>query len=82
MAIDGMGVVELDRDLVGQQIERFVLLVEAREDVLQRGADEEILLLQPQLAPHVRRVVRVEHLGEVLRLVLLLDRLDVVALLK
>ena len=44
----GMGVVQLDRDLVRQVVQVRVIFGETAEDVLQRRADEEVLLLKPQ----------------------------------
>ncbi len=58
-----MGVVQLDRHLVGQGIEGIVKLAVAVEDVGERGGDEEILLLEAQLAAHHGGVVGIEHLG-------------------
>jgi len=78
----GMGVVELHRHFVRQRVERHAGFVEAVEHVLQRGADEEVLLLQAQLAAHFGGVVGIEHLGEVFRIVLVLDGADVVALVE
>ena len=49
---------------------------------LHRAGDEEVLLLEPQLLALRRVVDRVEHLGDVLRGVLLLDGADVVAVVE
>ena len=75
-------VVELDGHLVGQLVPALVVLDEAPHDVLQRRADEEVLLPEPQLTAARRAIVRIEHLRQVLRLVLLLDGLDVVPLVE
>ena len=44
----GVGVVELDRGLVGQRADVAEILDVAADDVLDRGRGEEILLPQPQ----------------------------------
>src|SRR5262249_19228273 len=61
-----MRVVELNGDLVRQLVEVRMVRREAAENVLERRADEEILLLEPKLAAHLRRIVRVEDFGQVL----------------
>jgi hypothetical protein len=70
----GMGVVQVDRHLVGQDVEAAVVSQETSHEILQRGADEEELLAQAQFAPVIGAVVRVQHPGDVLRLVLRLHR--------
>ena len=77
-----MGVVELNGHLVRQFVPGFVMFLVAIEDVLQRGADEEILLLQAQLLAHFGGVVGVEHFRQVFRGVLVGNSLDVVALIE
>ena len=62
-----MGVVELDRDLVGEVLDRAELLDVAADEVLQRGRDEEILLAQAQLLAGRRRVGGIEHAGDASR---------------
>ena len=59
-----MGVVELDRGLVGQRVQRVVLLQVAAQQVLQRGGHEEVLLPQAQFLPGRRGVARVQDLGD------------------
>ena len=66
----GVGVVEVDRDMHREVRELAVLGKMAGQDVLQGCRDEEILLPQPQLATSRGAVVRVEHPGDVLVLVL------------
>ena len=78
----GMRIVELDRDLVGQGGEVGVIRRKVRQDVLDRGRDEEILLPQPQLAAHLGRVIRVQDFRQVLGLGFLLHGPDVVALVE
>ena len=56
-----VGVVQVNRDLVAQAVQAPVVGQVTRHDVLHRGADQEILLLEPQLASGVGRVVRIEH---------------------
>ena len=75
-----VGVVQVDGHLVGQLVEQLVVVQVAADDVLQRGADEEVFLAQPQLAALVAGIVRVEHARDVLGLVLAGHGLHVVAL--
>ncbi len=75
-------VVELDRDLVGEHVERVVRLLVAPDDVLERRGDEEVLLLEPQLLARHAVVVRVEHLRDRLGRVLRANGRDVVALVE
>ncbi len=74
-----MRVVELDRDRLRQILELAPLGEMLREHVLQRSADAEVLLLEAQLLALRRRVVRVQHARQVLRVDLLGDRGGVVA---
>ena len=74
-----VGVVEVDRHLVGQVVQPAVLAQVAGHDVLDRGAGEEVLLAQAQLAAGRRAVVRVQHPGDVLELVLDLGGARIVA---
>ena len=73
-----MGVVELDRELVGELADRGAL-EEQPDGVLQRARHEEVLLLEPQLLAGRARVVRVEHLGQILAADLLIHRAPVLA---
>src|SRR5882672_6906927 len=50
-----------------------------RQDVLQAGADEKILLLEPQLLALRRGIIRVQHARQVLRFQLLLHGGGIVA---
>ena len=77
-----MRVVELDEHLLRKRVPAVVRLAEAPQDVSQRARDEEVLLTEAELLALRRVVVRVEHLGEVLGEHLLLDRLDVGALVE
>ncbi len=72
-------VVEVDRHLVGERVQRAVFGQVARDDVLDRCAGEEVLLAQAQLATGRRAVVRVQHPRDVLELVLHLGGARVVA---
>ncbi len=74
----GVGVVELDRHLVRQLVQAVVGALVAAQDVVDRGADEEVLLLQAQLPALGGVVLGVEHLGDALRQRLLLHRASVV----
>ncbi len=71
---DRVGVVELDGHLVGQCRPVTVAQAEAAQDVVQRAGDEEVLLLETQLAAGGGRVVGVEDLGDGLRVDLVGDR--------
>lgn len=81
-----MSVVQLDVDLVGEAVEvhahrvtrAVVARLEATDDVLQSGSDEEVLLLQAELLSHEHVVVGVEHASDVLGQVAVHNRLDVV----
>ena len=57
-----MGVVELERDLVGEQLpDLAVAHAESVHDVAHRAGDQEVLLRQTQSAPGLDVVRRVEH---------------------
>ena len=82
-----MGVIQLNSDLVGEGIEissvmlpraEFARLVTA-DDVLQRGRDHEVLLLQTQLLTLEEVIVGVEYPGNVLREVPIDHSLNVVS---
>ena len=53
-----------------------------RENVLERRTHAEVLLLEPKLAPHDRRIVGVQNSREIFRVVLVPDGLLVVALVE
>ena len=74
-----VGVVELDDDLVRERLPVAVAEPEPADDVPQRAADQEILLLEPQFPAGLGAVAGIQHLGEVLRAHLRLDRLGVPA---
>ena len=59
-----------------------MLFLELPENVLNRGRDEKILLLQPQLASLGHFVAGIEDLGDVLAQDLGFDGAHVVALVK
>ena len=59
-----MRVVHLDRDVVRQACPIQALAPEARDDVLQRAADQEVLLQESQRAAGQCRVIRIQHAGE------------------
>jgi hypothetical protein len=59
-----------------------VQLLEPPDHVRDRAGDEEVLLLEAQRLPLVALIVRVEHLGDVLGVDLLLDGAAVVALVE
>ena len=74
-----VGVVELDRHLVGEVVEAAVLLHVPAQDVLERGGGEEILLPQAQLLPGRRGVGGIEHAGQRVGAVALGEAAGVVA---
>ena len=74
-----VGVVELDRRLVGQRAQVGVVGEVAAQDVLQAGRGEEVLLLEPQLLAGLGGVVGVEDAADALREHLVLHRPHVVA---
>ena len=63
----GMGIVELDRDLVGKLAPVGVVAAETAHEVGQRAGDQEIFLREAQPLSHLGGVVRVEHAGQRLR---------------
>ena len=75
----GVGVVEVNRHLVRQVGQRRVFLQMAAQQILDRGGDKEVLLLEPQLATGRRAVVRVQDPRDVLVFVLGAGRARVVA---
>ena len=58
-------IVQLDRHLVRQFVKIRVIFGESEENILERSADEEVLLLEPQLASHFRGIIWIEHFGKV-----------------
>ena len=74
-----MRVVQLENRLIGQVGKVGVAAQVPADRVLQRGRNQEILLLQPQLLAGELLVVRVEHARDVLGVALAFDALDVVA---
>ena len=74
-----MGVVQVDADLGGQVAEVLVGLAVAAQQILHAGADEEVFLVQAQLAPGGRGVVRVQHTADILRVVFALDSRKIIA---
>ncbi len=76
---DGVGVVELEDDPVGELVQVEVLRQHLVDEVVQRAGHEEVLLLEPQLLALWRRVLRVEDHRDLLGEGLVADRLDVVA---
>jgi len=75
----GVRVVELHRDKLGQAEEiAAVDGAEIAQDVLQRGAGEDVLLLDAQLLAFERGIVRIEHARDVLGLVFGVERLHIV----
>ena len=74
-----VGVVELDRDLVGQRVPVVAPAAEPRHDIGQRAGDQEILLDEPQALAAGRRVVGIEDPRERLGGDLLVDGVEEVA---
>src|SRR5258708_13206856 len=77
-----MSVVDLDRDKARELVEAAPLPLQPCKNVLQRGADEEIFLLEAQLASRGRTVVRVEHAGQAFPMVLVIDGTEMVAFIE
>lgn len=63
---DGVGVVELESDPLRQLVQVEVVREGVLDVVVQRAGDEEVLLLQPQLAALGCGVLGIEDLGDVL----------------
>ena len=59
----GMGVVELDRNLVGELAPVVVVAAETAHEVGQRAGDQEIFLRKAQPLSHLGGVIRVENAG-------------------
>ena len=78
----GMGVVELDGDLVGEGVDFVAVGLEAADDVVQGAGDEEVLLLEAQFAALLDVVVGIEDFGDVLGERLGLVGLHVVAVVE
>ena len=74
-----MGVVELDRELVGEVGQILVGVEMAPDDVLQRGGGEEVFLPQAQFLASLVRVGRIEDAGDRLGLVGFDQGADVIA---
>jgi hypothetical protein len=74
----GMGIVELDGDLVGERSKAFVQPKVLMDDIANCAGNEKILLLKAQFAASRHGVGRVENLGNCFGDDLLLDRLKVV----
>jgi len=74
-----VGVVDMDGDLVGQIFIGAIFFIVALEDGLQRGRNQQILLLQAQTLALNVVVGRVEHLGDRLGHGVALERADIIA---
>ena len=67
-----MGIVELDADFLGKtrplELPACFLCVcfVSSDDVLESGADQQVLLLESQFLPGISRVIRVQHTSDVL----------------
>ena len=75
----GMGIIELDGNLAGKVVERFVEFTEAMENILQGSAHEKKLLFETQFPAHQGGVIGIKHFRKILGVVLFLDRFDVIA---
>ena len=75
----GMRVIEVNGDLVGQLLDARLRLEIPAQQILQRRADKEVFLTQPQLLAGVGAVVGIKNAADVLRTVLLFDRRAVIA---
>jgi hypothetical protein len=72
-------VVELNGHAVGKGVKGVVTFLVAAQDVLERGGDEEILLLESQFAVFQGLLAGVEHLGDVLVFDFFFDGANVIA---
>ncbi len=72
-------VIELNRNRIGDGCQRAPLAQMRRQDVLKAGADEKILLLEPQLLALRRRIIRIQHARQVLCVHLFPHRAGIVA---
>ena len=72
-------VVQLDGGHGVQLVNGLLGALEAPQNVLKRRAHKEVLLFEAKLLAHLRVVVRVKHVRNILTLLLLLHRLVVVA---
>ncbi len=77
-----VGVVEVDGGFCRQVSVGFMQLVMAVQDILDSRGDQEVLLTQTQLAPGIGGVIRVQHTGDVLGVVFVFHRREVVALIE
>ena len=77
-----MGIIHLEGHLLRQIMDIVVVLHKLRDGTLYAGRHEEILLAQTKLLALYVVVVRIEHIHEVARKVLLLHCLIVIALVK
>ncbi len=78
----GMGIVKLDNGFFRQRVEILMVAQEAGDDVLQGGTDEEIFLFQAQFLPRKGGIIRVEDFRQGFGFGLVLDRLDIIALIE
>mmetsp|Transcript_1165 Transcript_1165/g.3729 ORF Transcript_1165/g.3729 Transcript_1165/m.3729 type:complete len:431 (+) Transcript_1165:2411-3703(+) len=74
-----MGIVHLEAGLLRELLEVAVLLQETSQSVLERGCDEEVLLLQTKLLSFLSGVVRVQDGHDLVSLPLVKDGLIVLA---
>jgi hypothetical protein len=74
-----VGVVELEDDLLGEILDWDAHDPDDAEGILQGAGDEEVLLLQPEALTLGGAVLGVQHLGDVLRLDVLVDGAGVIA---
>ena len=75
----GMGVVELNGDLLRELVPVVVAPAEPADDILEGAGHEEILLDETQFLPALRAIVRIEHFGDGLTGVLVAHRFLVTA---
>ncbi len=75
----GMGVVELNRDLVAETVKTGMFFLVTPQNILEGGGHEKILLLEPQFLALANIVGRIEQFGNGLHLHLLVHGLNIVA---
>ncbi|MNZ34223.1 hypothetical protein D3C78_515950 [compost metagenome] len=77
-----VGVVEVNRRFFCQIVVGFVQLIVAVENILDGRRHQEILLTQPQLAPGIGGIIRIEYARDVFGVVFIFHRREVIALVE
>ncbi len=77
-----MRVVQLDRVLAGEIIPVVVLLFEHLDQITNSRSAEKVLLLEPELLSRIRRIIRVEHRGDIFSPLPRLDGAEIITLIE